>query len=91
MSGIGKGCKGFLAECNDLWEFLGGPVVKTPCFQCQGTGLIPGQGTKIPLANVTYRKSVVNSILSSKNWYEKPGTNPGLVYSRQWGNVTGRE
>ena len=29
-------------------EFPGGPVVKTPCFQGKGHGLIPGQGTKIP-------------------------------------------
>ena len=29
----------------------GGPVVKTPCFHRRGdTGLIPGQGTKIPHA-----------------------------------------
>ena len=28
----------------------GDPVVKTPHFQCRGTGLIPGQGTKIPHA-----------------------------------------
>ena len=26
-------------------DFPGGPVVKTPCFQCRGVGLIPGQGT----------------------------------------------
>jgi len=53
---------------------------------------IPGQEAKILLVNVTYRKSGVKSILSSKeNWYEKPGTNPGLVYSRQWGNAIGRE
>ena len=29
-------------------DFLGGPVAKTPCSQCRGTGLISGQGTKIP-------------------------------------------
>ena len=23
-----------------------GPVAKTPCFQCSGPGLIPGQGTR---------------------------------------------
>ena len=31
-------------------DFSGGPVVKTPRFQCRGTGMIPGQGTKIPHA-----------------------------------------
>ena len=31
-----------------LWDFPGGPVVKTLRFQCRGMGSIPGQGTKIP-------------------------------------------
>ena len=34
----------------ELWgEFSGGPLVKTPSFQCKGrsAGSIPGQGTKI--------------------------------------------
>ena len=34
-------------------EFPGGPVVRTPHFHCRtvgDTGLIPGQGTKIPHA-----------------------------------------
>ena len=33
-------------------DFLGSPVVKTPCFHCRGHGFdsIPGQGTKIPQA-----------------------------------------
>ena len=30
------------------WEFPGSPVVRTPHFHCQGWGLIPGWGTKIP-------------------------------------------
>ena len=29
-----------------LWEFLGGPVVRTWHFHCQGPSSIPGQGTK---------------------------------------------
>ena len=29
------------------WEFPGGPVVRAPCFHCEGPGSIPGQGTKI--------------------------------------------
>ena len=32
---------------NDVRDSPGGPVVKTPCFHGMGTGLIPGQGTKI--------------------------------------------
>ena len=30
------------------WDFPGGPVVSTQHFHCCGSGLIPGQGTKIP-------------------------------------------
>ena len=32
-------------------ELPGGPVVRTRCFHCQGSGPIPGQGTKIPHAS----------------------------------------
>ena len=35
---------------NDLREFPGGLMVRTPCFQRHGAGSIPGQGTKIPKA-----------------------------------------
>ena len=31
----------------EAWDFLGSPVVKTPCFQCRGSGSIPSQGPKI--------------------------------------------
>ena len=31
-------------------DFPGGPVVKIPFFNSGGTGLIPGQGTKIAYA-----------------------------------------
>ena len=31
-------------------DFPGGPVVKTPRFQCRGHWFDPGQGTKIPYA-----------------------------------------
>ena len=33
-----------------LWEFPGGPMVRTWRFHCCGTGSIPGRGTKIPQA-----------------------------------------
>ena len=32
------------------WEFPGGPVVRTPCSQCQGPGSIPFRGNNIPQA-----------------------------------------
>ena len=31
-------------------DFPGGPVAKTPYFQCRGPGLIPGQGTRPPMS-----------------------------------------
>ena len=34
-------------KIKSLWEFPGGPVVKTQCFRCSGLGLIPGEGMKI--------------------------------------------
>lgn len=37
-------------------EFLGRPVVRTPCFHCQGPGLNPGRGTKILQAVAWQRK-----------------------------------
>ena len=33
---------------NNTGHFPGGPMVKTQYFQCRGSGLIPGQETKIP-------------------------------------------
>ena len=30
-----------------VWDFPGGPVVRTPRFQCKARGLAPGQGTEI--------------------------------------------
>ena len=32
-------------------KFTGSPVVRTPCFDFPGPGLIPGWGTKIPQAS----------------------------------------
>ena len=42
--------------CQNKGDFPGGPVVRTWCFHCQGPGLIPGQGTKIPLASKVKKK-----------------------------------
>ena len=42
-----------LSKFKNIWspgEFPGGPVVRTRCFHCSGTGAIPGWGTKIPQA-----------------------------------------
>ena len=33
---------------SNCWEFLGGPVVRTPHFHCMDS--MPGQGTNIPQA-----------------------------------------
>ena len=40
-----------------LQGFPGGPVVKTPFFRCMGTGLIPGQETRIPHATQRGQKT----------------------------------
>ena len=32
------------------WDSPGGPVVQTLCFDCRGTSVIRGPGTKIPHA-----------------------------------------
>ena len=42
-----------------LKELLGGPVVRTWCFHCQGPGLIFGWGTKIPQAIWHCQKKVM--------------------------------
>ena len=47
-------------EREDFWDFPGGPVVKTLCFQCRGLGWIPGRGTKIPHAVQRGQKKVFN-------------------------------
>ena len=39
------GCK-----VRTLWQFPGGPVVKTWHFPCQGPGSVPGWGTEISQA-----------------------------------------
>ena len=37
-------------------NFPGGPVVKTPCFHCRGSGAIPDRGTTIPHATLHSQK-----------------------------------
>ena len=32
----------------EMWEFPGGPVIRTWHFHCWGPGSVPGQGTNIP-------------------------------------------
>ena len=38
------------------WDFPGGPVVKTLCFDHRDVGLFPGQGTKILRASQEAKK-----------------------------------
>ena len=35
-------------KIKNVWDFRGGPVVKTPRFQCRGCGFNPWLGNKIP-------------------------------------------
>ena len=46
-------------------DFLGGPVVKTLCFQGRGAGLIPGWGTKTPHAVQLQKKKKVAGFIFS--------------------------
>ena len=59
----------------ELWDFLGGSVVKTLHFQCrdaEGTGSIPGLGAKIPhAARYSHKKKkkafiLLNSLITSE-------------------------
>ena len=54
-----------------LWDFPGGPVVKTPCFLCreQGGGLMPSQGTKISHAT---QHSQTKKKSKQKHWLHNP-------------------
>ena len=46
----------------------GSPVVKTPCFQCRGMGVILGRRTEIPLAiQHGKKKKMYNWLDSMKN------------------------
>ena len=47
---------GYAFKTSGSREFPGSPVVGTPCFHCQGLGLIPGRGTKIPQAALCSQK-----------------------------------
>ena len=52
-------------------EFPGGPVVRTPCFDCGGMGSIPGQGTKIPHATWHGQKQTKKRTKERKKRKEK--------------------
>ena len=43
--------KGICTRFRILRDISGGPGVRTPCFHCRDTGLIPGWGTKIPASH----------------------------------------
>ena len=42
----------------EMWEFPGGPVVRTQCFRCPGLCSIPGWGTKI-MHGVWYTPKII--------------------------------
>ena len=45
-------------------DFPGGPVVKTPCFQCRDATWIPGEGTKI-----TPQSLSIFSVFTFSSWF----------------------
>ena len=56
------------AKMMNQWEFLGGSVVRTWCFQCQGLGLIHGWGSKSPQVS----------------WYSKKKENVAPPPKKKW-------
>ena len=62
-----------LRDCT--WDFSGGPVVKTPCFQCRGMGSILGWGTKIPHVTCPEKKKkkIEACTWSYKLWWKQHG------------------
>ena len=65
----------------EMREFPGGPVVRTRRFHCQGSGSIPGQGTKIPQAarpkkkkkKLEARRKAADIFLCSEGWSRAAG------------------
>ena len=39
---------------NKCWDFPGGPLVKTPCFQCRRHGFDPCSGSEHPACHVVW-------------------------------------
>lgn len=58
-------CFSFLSVKKTSQGLPGSPVGKTPCFQHRGSGLVPGQGTKIPPASSCSPKQT--KLLSSQS------------------------
>ena len=67
-----------------IWDFPGGPVVKTPSFHCRGLGFDPWSRTKIPHAaqrGTAKQKSVDNDSL---HWVMKiKSYNAYKVFSKE--------
>ena len=49
-----------------MWDFPGGPVVKTSPSNAVGMGSIPGQGAEIPYASWPKNKSTKQKQYSNK-------------------------
>ena len=47
-------------EKNQLWDFPGGPLAKTPHSQCRGPGFNPQSGNQIPHATTKTQHSQIN-------------------------------
>lgn len=61
-----------------LRDFPGGPVVKTSCCSAEGTGSIPGWGTKIPYAALNGQKKK-RTHFSKVEQNKKPERSKGVV------------
>ena len=47
-------------------DFPDGPVAKTPCSQCRGPGLIPGQGTRSHMLQLKIPHAATNPVQPNK-------------------------
>ena len=63
------------AQMMNLWEFLGGSVVRTWCFQCQGLGLIHGWGSKSPQVSWYSKKKSGPRISEIPPFHKNTGKN----------------
>ena len=64
-------------------DFPGGPVVKTPCFQCRDATWIPGEGAKIPHATCCNQK-IKNTELFFSFFFFVKNANTNVYFKFCW-------
>ena len=68
-----------------MFGFPGGPLTKTPCSQCRGLGLIPGQGTRSHIPQrVCMLQLKISVTVTSKNFRSKPERKTPIQYTNAY-------